>query len=98
MRALDDRCGGLKLVSRMILPLNQVVILALLTLDCSDHSFDLVDENGANACLAPQLINDVFPLGFMSLALSLDILKEEAFFHVLVVRPAYLLREFLPEL
>ena len=79
----------------MILPFNQVVILALLTLDCSDHSFDLVDEDGANACLAPKLINDVFALGFVALTFSLYILKEEALLHVLVVRTTYLFGELL---
>ena len=45
VRSSDHRRGWLEFVTLVVLPLNQVVVLALLTLNCGQNSFDFVEED-----------------------------------------------------
>ena len=88
VRAADHRGVGLKLVALVVLPFNQVVVLALLTLDGCQNSFDFVKEDRTNPCSGLQLIHNEMSLVLCLLSCLLDVVEEVTFFHLLGVGAA----------
>ena len=70
----------------MVLPLDEVVIFALLTLDCCDDTLHPVEEYRAHAGLGLQLVDHEPPLVFCPVRFLLYVVEKRPAFHVLWVR------------
>ena len=70
----------------MVLPLDEVVIFALLTLDCCDDTLHPVEEYRADAGLGLQLVDHEPPLVLCPVRFLLYVVEKRSTLHVLWVR------------
>ena len=90
MRTLNNWRRRLQLVPFIELPLDKVIVFALVTLDGSNHAVHFVKENWSDPAFGFELGDYVFAFSFGQFVLFLYVVKELAWLHVFWVWAALL--------
>ena len=90
VRPLHDRRRRLQFVPLIKLPLDEVIVFALVALDGSNHAMHFVEENWSDPILGLELGHHILSLALGQFVLLLNVVEELPRLHVFRVRTALL--------